>query len=297
MAERYGYYPGCSLHGTGAEYDESTRRVCRDLEIELAELDDWNCCGASSAHATSHLLALALSARNLSIAETAKLDVVAPCAMCFSRMKASQAALAKGGALAKDIREAAGVDVLGSSRVVSIPEVFLSLPEGAISSRVKRPLTGLKVACYYGCLLVRPVELGIDDAENPTVLDRLVESVGATGVDWPHKTECCGGSMSITRTDVVETLAGRLLKAAKAAGADCIAVACPMCHVNLDMRQAGAERTANMSYNLPVVYITQLIGLAFGHKEAELGLDRHFVSALGVDSRATGQDAAGGGAA
>lgn len=277
MSEKYAYYPGCSLHGTAKEYEMSTRAVCRDLGVVLEELEGWCCCGASSAHAVSHLLSMALPAYNLSLAESAGLDVVAPCAMCFSRLKLAQAALSGGGKEAARIREAAGVAVSGTSKVKSLPEVLAALSPDSVQAQVRFPLAGMKVACYYGCLLVRPTSVGIDDPENPTILDRVVNLTGASSVDWTHKTECCGASMSITQTGVATKLVGDILGAAKAAGADCVVVACPMCQSNLDMRQAGAEAATGETFDMPILYITQLLGLAFGHNPKELGIDKHFV--------------------
>jgi heterodisulfide reductase subunit B len=277
MSIELAYYPGCSLHGMAKEYDASTRAICKDLGIKLTELDGWNCCGSSSAHAQSHLLSLALPARNLALAERAGHDVVAPCAACYSHLLAARQAVVSGGSLAQDVIQAAGLPLNGASRVLSLPEVLAELPEGTIAKHVKAPLSHLKVACYYGCLLVRPGGKGIDDPEHPVVLDSIMQQIGASTVEWSHKTDCCGAFLSVPRTDVVARLAANILASAKSSGANCLAVACPMCQSNLDMRQEAAQHIAGEKFGLPVFYFTQLMGVAFGHTPETLGLNKHLV--------------------
>ncbi|MHB0912068.1 MAG: CoB--CoM heterodisulfide reductase iron-sulfur subunit B family protein [Armatimonadota bacterium] len=256
---KYAYYPGCSLSSTAKEYDMSTRAVCEALGIELVEIPDWNCCGASSAHSMNHELGLALPLRDLAKAEEMGLDVIAPCAACFNRMKA--ASLARGS----------------SVKVLSLLEVIDSLGAEKIKSLVKRDLSALKPACYYGCLLVRPKEVGFDDPENPMSLDRIMAALGAGPVDWPHKNECCGAGLSLSKPEIVVKLAGDILAMAKLSGANCVATACPLCQGNLDMRQTQAEQARGEKFGLPVFYFTQLLGLAFGLPEKSLGLERLMV--------------------
>jgi heterodisulfide reductase subunit B len=278
MSEQvYSYYPGCSLHSSAKEYDISTRLVCEALGVELRELDDWICCGASSAHTTSDLLGIALPAQVLKIAEKTDLPLVVPCAMCFSRLKFAIAGL-KDDVTRNDINRALEED-LGQEVVV---ESLLEVLDGkTIPIPVTKPLTGLKVACYYGCLLVRPLEItNLDDVENPRMMDDLVELLGAESIDWDFKTECCGAGLPLARPDIVLKLSYQILSQAKALGADCVAVACPMCHSNLDMQQKKMKSENGERLDLPILYFTQLIGLALGLSANELALKKHFINPL-----------------
>lgn len=281
---RYAYYPGCSLHSTAKEYDLSFRAVMAATGIELVEVPDWNCCGASSAHATDPFLAFALPARVLIQAEAVGLDVVAPCAACYGRLVATLAEARRHPAYVDRLERAVGRRLRGTVRVLNVLEV-LGDPRVADAIRVKvvRPLTGLSVAAYYGCLLVRPPKLTkFDDTERPETMDRLIELCGATAVDYPHKTECCGAGLGISRTELVAELVGRILAAAKRDGAQALAVACPLCQTNLDSRQDAAGARQGESFHLPVYYITQLVGLALGLEPAKLGLGRHLVDTMGL---------------
>jgi heterodisulfide reductase subunit B len=278
MAELvYSYYPGCALHSSSKEYDISTRLVCEALGIELRELEGWICCGASSAHTTSDLLGLALPAQTLKIAEESDLPLVVPCAMCFSRLKFTIAGL-KDNATRNDINKALDEELGQEIEVESLLKV---LDGKTISIPVTKPLTGLKVACYYGCLLVRPLEVtSLDDIENPTMMDGLVQNLGAESIDWDFKTECCGAGLPIARPDMVLDLSYQILSQAKSLGADCVAVACPMCHSNLDMQQKKMKSEDGQRLNLPILYFTQLIGLALGLSAKELALRKHFINPL-----------------
>jgi len=281
---RYAYYPGCSLHSTAREYDLSFRAVARGLGLELVEVPDWNCCGASSAHVTDPFLAFALPGRVLVKAEEMGLDVVAPCAACYGRLVAAREETAQHPEFVDRLAKAVGRRLTRSSRALNVLELFgEEAVTRALASAVNRPLKDLKVAPYYGCLLVRPPRVTqFDDPERPQSMDRLLEAIGASVVDFDFKTECCGASHGISRTDLVTELAGRILSAAKAAGADAVAVACPLCHTNLDSRQdaAGARRGEDLT--MPVYYVTQLVGLALGLDPAQLGLGRHLVNATAL---------------
>ncbi len=263
------YYPGCALHGTALEYDESTRAIARLLDVELCELPDWNCCGASSAHVTSESLAQSLVARNLEIAEKQGMDVVVPCAACYSRFKSGEKEEA-GGTEARKKR---------AFRVLNLLE-FLAAPEfrekmGGIK---KRPLTGLKIVCYYGCLLSRPPKVtGARHPENPQEMDELLALLGAEVIPWSYKTDCCGGSLVLSRTDIVRRLTRKLFDKAMEAGAEAIAVACPLCQSNLDSRQEEISAEAGKRYELPVMYFTEFIGLSMQHADTGKWLKRHFV--------------------
>jgi len=271
----YSYYPGCSLHSSAKEYDISTRLVCQALGIELRELEEWICCGASSAHTASDLLGLALPAYNLKLAEKADLPVVIPCAMCFSRLKFAIAGL-KDDATRNQINM---VLEEGLAKEVPVESLLKVLDGKSITIPVKKPLTGLKVACYYGCLLVRPMEVAnLDDVENPRMMDELVEMLGAESIDWDFKTECCGAGLPLARPDMVLQLSNQILSQAKSYGADCVAVACPMCHSNLDMQQKRMKSEDGEHLDLPILYFTQLIGLALGISAKELALKKHFIN-------------------
>ena len=275
----YGYYPGCSLHGTAKEFDLSIRECCQSLGLELVEVPDWNCCGASSAHGTSEELALALSVRVLSQAERHNLNpVLVPCAACYSRLKLANMQVTKDENLLRRVNELIGQDYEGKGVVKHLTEILIDNKQ-ELESSVVRPLEGMKVACYYGCLLARPPELvEFDDSENPVTMDNIVAILGAEPLDWSHKTECCGAGFTFSKTDIVLRLVGDILEAAKIVGADVIAVACPLCHANLDMRQAMAEQRNKAEYGIPILYITQLAGLAQGKEYHSLGLDKHMVS-------------------
>ncbi len=279
MTAKYAYYPGCSLHSTGSEYDVSFRAVCEKLGIEFEEIDGWICCGTSPAHCTSKLLSLSLPYENLCQAAKMGLnDVVAPCAACFARLKTAQYEAAEDPKVAGQISEALEKPLPESMNILSPLEIFRNCRD--MSQAVTRQLADLKVACYYGCLLTRPSKvMQFDECEYPMMMDEILRSLGITTLDWSYKTECCGGALAMTRTDVVLKLTRDILEEAKAVGANAIAVACPLCHVNLDTRQEEVEQKYNLSYSLPVFYFTQLMGLAFGVPADELGLEKHFVSA------------------
>jgi heterodisulfide reductase subunit B len=267
------YYPGCALHGTSLEYDESIRAIGHMLGVELCELPDWNCCGASSAHATDESLAYGLAARNLAIAERQGMDVVVPCAACYGRLKAAEKETLSGyGAPA----------VHRNFRVLNLLEFIVTsgLTE-KIGALKKRPLNGLKVVCYYGCLLVRPPKVtGAGNCENPEEMDRLMGLLGAESIPWSYKTDCCGGSLVLSRGDIVRRLTRKLFDKALEAGAEAIVVACPLCQSNLDSRQEEISREAGKRYELPILYFTELMGLAMGYQDARKWFKRHFISPM-----------------
>lgn len=253
------YYPGCSLHGTAKEYDQSMRAVSCALGIELKELDDWSCCGASSAHATNFKLSMALPARDLVKAEQKGMDLMVPCAACFNRLKTAQHHLKDDPALRGDIECMLGARYQGTINVRNpIDIIFSEIGVETLVSKVKRPLRGLKPVSYYGCLLLRPPEVcRYENYENPVQLDKIMAALGADVKQWSFKTDCCGGSLSISRTDLVVGMVDKLMTMAREAGANCVAVACPLCMANLDMRASNHRK-------LPVFYFTELIGVALG---------------------------------
>jgi heterodisulfide reductase subunit B len=276
-----GFYPGCSLTGTSSEYAQSTLALAKTFGITPVEVSDWNCCGATAAHNLNHKLAVALPARVLALAEKQGLaELLVPCAACYNRLSVTQHTLNSSEALRNDLSEALQMPLSGKLRILNVMQLIEKYVADKISEKVVKPFTR-KVACYYGCLLVRPHDvLQFDRPEDPQSMDKLMAQIGATALDWGYKTECCGAGFSVSRTDVVARLSGKIVKDALARGAEAIIVACPMCQSNLDMRRPHIDRYLNMKTTIPVVYITQAIGLAVGISRRELGLDKLFVKAL-----------------
>lgn len=261
---KYAYFPGCSLDSTAKEFNESTHLVAEALDIQLEEIPDWNCCGATSAHNLDHELSVSLPARNLGIAERMGADVVAPCAACYNRMRSAEVALKGNKALREEINTKLEKKYTGAVTVRSALEVFTT-PDmlTQVAKNVSKPLSGLRPACYYGCLLVRPPKvLGFDDPEDPKSMDRAMEIAGAKPVDWYFKNECCGASFGLSKSEIVVKLTGEILSNAKKHGANCIVTACPLCMTNLEMRQAAAGKLRGEDLTMPVFYFTELLGLA-----------------------------------
>lgn len=275
----FGYYPGCSLSGTAKEFDLSLKEVLKHLDTDLQEINDWCCCGASSAHSASHLLAVALPARNLILAkEQGMKDVVAPCAACFNRLKVAQHELKVDEHIRTKTDELLGIKYSDGINVLNLISLFQQVELDKIKSNIKVDLSKLNVACYYGCLLVRPHDiLKFDDPENPSTMEEVVKATGAKPVDWNFKVECCGAAHSIAHTEIVENLSMKILDDAVHHKADVIVVACPMCHSNLDMRQKNIIKHNPGRNLIPILYLSQLIGLSFGLDHKKLGLDLHFI--------------------
>ncbi|MEG3070745.1 MAG: CoB--CoM heterodisulfide reductase iron-sulfur subunit B family protein [Candidatus Syntrophopropionicum ammoniitolerans] len=233
---RYAYFPGCSYHGTGKEYELSTHAVAKKLGMELVTIPDWSCCGATASHGKSHLLNIALPSRNLGIAEGMGIgEVTTGCAACYQQLANANKKMIENEDLRNKVNSITGKPYKGTLKVKSIVEAIGIVDPETIKSQVVKPLTGLKVACYYGCLLVRPPEItGFDDPENPMFIDNIMKLAGAEVLDWAHKTECCGASLGVSNLDVAVRMIDRILAAAVESDADCIAVACPFCHLNLD---------------------------------------------------------------
>jgi heterodisulfide reductase subunit B2 len=276
---KLGYFPGCSLHATAREYEESLRVVLPALDITLEEIQDWACCGATSAHATNHTLGVALPARTLMQAEKQNLNqIFAPCAACYNRLASAQHALAHDKTTASRVQSLLGHSFANPIKILSIAQLLSGLTE-EIRKSVKNPLKSVKVACYYGCLLVRPPEIcKFDDPEAPSSLENIVSATGATPVRWDMALECCGGGFSLSRTASVVRLSRAILRSARRAGAQALAVACPMCHSNLDFRQQAINRLNAGEAPMPILFISQLVGLSLGLKPTQLGLERHFVN-------------------
>ena len=277
---RYAYFPGCSLGSSGYDYHLSLKVVTRVLGIDLIEVKDWVCCGASSAHATSHLLSVALPVLNLSHAEKDGFDkLIAPCLACLSRFKAANVELEHDPELKSKIHQIFDYKYQGKVKVYHPLEVFLEIGLETIREKIKKKLSGLKIACYYGCVLTRPPKVAqFDNVENPQSMDSIVRTLGAQPLEWSFKTECCGVSMTLTRSDMVLKLSNDILREAKEVGANAIAVCCPLCQANLDGRQRQIEETFKTRYGIPILYITQLMGLAFGAHPREVGIQKLITS-------------------
>jgi len=277
----YSYYPGCSLDGTAKEYNLSLKAICPVLGIELKEVKDWICCGATSAHQTSHLLSVSLPAKSLAEVEKEGLDeVVVPCAACFQRLKTARYELENSPELLKDVSVIIDYPFENKVKVLHPLEIFSSSNVLELAKRnIKKDLSKLKVVCYYGCLLTRPPKvMQFDNYEYPMSMDEILSRIGVTVLDWSYKTDCCGASLALTKSEIVLRLINNIFENAEAVGADAIAVGCTLCHTNLDTRQEEAKKVYNKNYNLPIFFFTQLMGLAFGMSAKELSLHTHFVS-------------------
>lgn len=267
------YYPGCSLEGTARDYAASLEAVCQALKVELVELADWNCCGATAAHALDHYAAIALAGRNLALAEQQGRDLVVPCPLCFNRLKTA------AKELTGDKREAYEFSFQGRIAIYDLAD-FLAQEQmlKLLGPKVTRPLPGLRAVCYYGCMASRPPWITeARDHENPTSMDRILKQLGVEVKPWSYKTDCCGASHLIARRDIVFKLVGRLYDRAVEAGANCIVVSCQMCQANLDLYQEKIVRELGRPYYLPIFYFTELIGLAMGLTEARQWVTMHFV--------------------
>ena len=270
-----GYYPGCSLESSAKEFDLSIRAIFEEMGISLKEIPDWNCCGASPAHYLNEELAVALPYRNLVKAEEAGLDkVISPCPACYSHLKRVHEEVAKDSRLADRLQTIVGKAYQGkveSKHLLDFIKEEISVER--LKASIKTSLNGLKVVSYYGCLTRLP-GVDIDDQENPILMDEIIGALGGEPLDWSHKTECCGASLSVSRTEIALRLVHSILEAAKERGAECIAVVCPLCQSNLDARQGDIFKKYGTLFKIPTLYISQLIGLTQRLGFAQLGLNR-----------------------
>ncbi|TWH48161.1 CoB--CoM heterodisulfide reductase iron-sulfur subunit B family protein [Sporomusa sp. KB1] len=277
---KLGYYPGCSLHSTAAEYNMATEAVFDALDLELAELPEWNCCGATAGHSTDRFLALALPLRNLVIAEAEQQkELILPCAACYNLVKAADHYVREGTPEAKDANEELqnimGSSYKGTVHVTHPLEVIMRKEFiGKVKPQVKNPLKGLKVVPYYGCLLTRPTYVAFDDVEQPQAMDQLMNLVGADVKRWSYKTDCCGGSLTVPRTDVVYEITKNLVTEAQRAGADAIVTACPLCQMTLETRQKEIKNP------IPIFFFTELLGISFGHPQAKKWMKKHIIDPI-----------------
>lgn len=279
--KEYIYYPGCSLKGGGKHYEESLLPVFKEIGMKLEELDDWNCCGATAYFSVDEFMAAAICGRNLSLAEQVKKNILAPCAGCFLTMKKSNNFLTSGHDKANKILDDLknnGCEYKGTVDVIHPLEVLVKdIGLDKIREAVKTKLTGLKVACYYGCQVVRPYT-DLDDPDYPVLMDQLMEAIGAEPVEYSAKTRCCGGSLGGTIGEVGTGLNYILLKEAKRKGADVIVTLCPLCQFNLELLQDKIVKKYNEDVRMPILYFTQLMGLAMGIPKEDLGFNRSVIS-------------------
>lgn len=273
---RFAYYPGCSLESSAKEYDMSLRAVFDRLGIDLVEIEDWNCCGATPGAATDEITRAALAARNLAWAEGQGLDVVAPCSACYKNLRRASLLLREDPRLREAVNARLDGRRIENPPIVKGAVEVLAVDLGLDSLEVSKRLTGLKVLPYYSCPMTRP-KGGYEDTERPVALDRLVEALGGEPLDSPCKTKCCGGGIVMNREDLALDLTGRILGQATEIQADCMITMCPLCHMLLDAYQRRAGRRLKQRFDLPVLYFSQLMGLAMEIDPEELGLKRHVI--------------------
>lgn len=275
-----GIYPGCSLTGSARDYNESVYALAEAFGLGFDQIPDWNCCGATAAHNLNRELSIALPARILSLAEQSGMEeIIVPCAACYCRLIVTQNELKKDPELKNRVRDILGMEYRGTSKILNVIEWIDKYIIPGLDKKVVKPFEH-KVACYYGCLLVRPDKiLKYDRAEDPQTMDIVMTKIGAVPLEYPFKTECCGAGLSVSKTDIVSKLSGRLIEDAEHRGAEAIVVACPMCHSNLDMRRNDINKYWKADFKIPVIFITQAIGLAVGLPPEKIGLERHFVEA------------------
>jgi heterodisulfide reductase subunit B2 len=291
-----GFFPGCSLLGGGIELMMSIRAIAEVAGVELREVADWNCCGASAAHSLDHYLGAALPYRVLCLAEEQGLsEVVAPCAACFSRLKGTIVRLERGGDLPGKMRQITGREFTGGVQILNINEFINRMLDDGLADKLPRRFDGMKVAPYYGCLLARGKDIVTDDAESPTGMDAAIRAAGCEPVAWNFAAECCGGGFSMSMTDAVVRLSHEILSDARIAGAQAIVTGCPMCHSNLDLRQKNINAAGFGPHDMPVLYLSELLGLVAGLDPRVLGLDRHFTDAMRVTQLVTDRQVASSG--
>ncbi|MCL5037987.1 MAG: CoB--CoM heterodisulfide reductase iron-sulfur subunit B family protein [Chloroflexi bacterium] len=296
--KKIAYFPGCSLAGMDAEYDEASRLAARELGIELVEVEDWNCCGATSGHSTDKELSVMLPGRTLGTVEKMGLDTVtAACAACFSRLVTAQEILKEDKEMASRLMPELGISSPDAVKVLSLLRVIADIPKDEIAGKIKVRLEGLKPACYYGCLIARPSGLvGEEHPENPMAMDNLMSLTGAEPVRWYHKTECCGAALSLSRTDIVLAMNAKLIKMARDAGANCIVTTCPLCFTNLDLRQPQARKVVNETAPpMPAFYFSEILALALGIPRKKLGFDKHTIDVGPLLDHVLGASAGKGG--
>ena len=288
---RYAYYPGCSLETMAATYHVSSMEVANRLGIELEELEDWNCCGATAYSKVDELLATVLCARNLAIAEKQGLDVVAPCNACYKNLWTTNAAMKRDADLAEHMNYALEADHLHFDGTVDVRHILHAFVTDEALGSIRRlagdRIKGLRVAPYYGCQIVRPRRPGVelDQVENPTYFEALLEAAGASPVAYPYKLRCCGAALMVTNRPAAVRMLRDLLQSAVDLGAEVIATTCPLCQTNLECYQGEVNRAYGTSFAVPILYFTQLLGLALGIGVKRLGIGKELVSADAIVRR------------
>ncbi|MBB5143422.1 CoB--CoM heterodisulfide reductase iron-sulfur subunit B family protein [Desulfovibrio intestinalis] len=281
----FAYYPGCSARGSSKDYEMSTQAVCKALDINLVDIPDWNCCGSTPAHAVDTELSAALCVRNLDIAAQQQAELLlTPCPSCLSNLKLAANRMQDAAFRTRVDELLDGPSAKNFPPVTSVMQgIAETIDMDAIAARVRKSLKGLRLAAYYGCLMSRPAEImNFGDPENPTLMESMLTACGAEMVDFPLKTACCGASFGIPERVMTARNSGRILDLATQLGVDAVIVACPLCQMNLDLRQPQASKEMGTTFNLPVLYFTQMMGIAFGLDHKELGLSKLRVSAEGL---------------
>jgi heterodisulfide reductase subunit B len=278
------YYPGCTLQQSSSLYDVQSQRVFKELGITLKEIEDWNCCGATSAGKYDDFVAIAMPARNLGIAEQdGYSEMVIPCSACYSRTLVAQQRLEDDPALKDEINAELTKKIQGKIKVSSILEVLLTKVEsGELAEKVTKKFKNLKPVCYYGCMQTRfPYNVPVpDDVENPQGMETVLKTVGIKSLDWNYKTDCCGASAAINDHATSINLMAKIMKDAIARGANCFVVTCPLCQLNLDAYQDEFCKKHGIQERLPVYFITELVGLAMGFSPKEMQVDKHFIDSM-----------------
>jgi len=278
---KYLYYPGCSLHSTAVEYGDSFKRICKQLDIELKEIDNWVCCGTTPAHSSSKFLSVTLPIFNLKLAEKDNIDnLLVPCSSCYSRFRTAVFEMENDKELGKKVEYILDSKFDNKIKIKHPLEVFSNDNElKKTEGKIKKKLDGMKIACYYGCLLTRPPEVtNFDSTEYPMTMDKILRNLGADTIDWSYKTDCCGASLALTKSDIVKKMSKDILENARDSGAEAIVAACPLCQSNLDLWQKPIEIEYKQHLSLPVFYFSQMIGLALGISSMDLGLSKLMVS-------------------
>jgi heterodisulfide reductase subunit B len=281
----YAYYPGCSLENTGKPYDMSIREVFKALGVGLHEIEDWNCCGATFYMSVDKIVGFAVSARNLALAQNMGMDICAPCSACYTTLRKTNRHIAWNVHSRKIINEALKAANLSYDKMVEVrhPLDILVNDVGIdnILTACQYEFEGLRVAPYYGCMIVRPV-YHFDDMENPTTMDRLLEALGADVVPYPDKVRCCGGMLMTTYQEVALNLNNHLLTCAEDNGAEIVATLCPLCQMNLEAYQSQINQRYNLNHHMPIIYFSQLLGLALGIEPAKLGIGLLLIKATNL---------------
>jgi heterodisulfide reductase subunit B len=270
------YYPGCSLHSSAAEYDKTVRFTAEALGLKLVEPPGWGCCGSTPAHSSDHTLATVLPMQTLATVEKMGVDTVtAPCSSCYARLKTAAHVVAEDEHMAAEVDNQIGYAYQGTVEVQHLLDTLMDRAGlEKVEAHVSKPLKGIKIACYYGCLVTRPAKITeAEHPEYPMKMDYLLRALGAETIDWSYKTDCCGGSLGLTETDLALEMTGKILRNARDCGADAVAAVCPLCHVNLDARQSQI----GLDFRLPVLYATQLTALAFGADQRTAALHKNLV--------------------